>query len=139
MSLTTSWASARTRARFAGRPGRREGEGRNDLLEVFDDEHRLREDAPVVFQRGHDPLRIDPQVLSRPELLRPWSAADEDRFVVDALEVERDANRVGGARLMEGVELYVFLWKACGSGRPKGKWLALPPRVFASGDGEGQY
>ena len=54
--------------------------------------------ATIVDQHGHETLRVDPGEIIGPVFTAATHEVDRNEFVFEPLEVERDADTVGGRR-----------------------------------------
>src|SRR5207237_10433356 len=71
-------------------------------VEIADDRQALNEPQPVDFEHRHQALRVQRAIIAA--LLLVIAQIDLAAFIIDALEIERDANAVGRGRTERVVE-----------------------------------
>jgi hypothetical protein len=95
MSQAIAIAIATTCARVGGDRGHQRLV-REALVEIDHDREALGQPVPVDLEHRHQALRIERAIVVG--LLLAVAQVDRAAFVIDALEVERDAHAVGGGR-----------------------------------------
>src|SRR5499427_152392 len=104
MNVARHYLGDRADACALGGGARQQRRLRPRLVEIFDDRQGLDEDRTVIFERGHEALRLQVEEF-RPALL-VLAQMPGYLLVAEALEIERDANAERGGRTEIAVKLH---------------------------------